>query len=234
METSRSTPSGRPGIFPRPWSTTWPCSDGTPRDDRETFELGEFVEAFDLSRVANSNAKFDRDKLLAFNTDASEAMLRDHPNRLRRRFADFLQRTDSPLPSGDDDLLDQILQACRGFRTFEDVPKKCGVLFADDASYEFVPKAVKKVLLKNEGAGLTVLSAVAQSLDAVEFTPPSLEAWMADYCETNDLSMGQIAQPLRVAVTGTTVSPGIIETLLFLGREKTLARIARCLEVCST
>jgi glutamyl-tRNA synthetase len=41
--------------------------------------------------------------------------------------------------------------------------------------------------------------------------------------------MGKIAQPIRVAVTGSTISPAIVDTLMLLGREKTLARIDRCL-----
>ena len=54
---------------------------------------------------------------------------------------------------------------------------------------------------------------------------------MTSYCEKKDLNLGKVAQPIRVAVTGRTVSPSIYETLLFLGKQKTLARIDRCLNM---
>ena len=52
---------------------------------------------------------------------------------------------------------------------------------------------------------------------------------MDDFVAARGLGMGKVAQPLRVAVTGTTISPGIAETLEILGCDHTLARIDRCL-----
>jgi glutamyl-tRNA synthetase len=51
------------------------------------------------------------------------------------------------------------------------------------------------------------------------------------YCEGTGLALGKVAQPIRVAVSGTMVSPPIFETLTFLGKETTLRRITRCLKV---
>ena len=197
-----------------------------PGDGRETFGLDEFVEMFGLDRISKSNAKFDRDKLLAFNTSAASAM---DDGRLLAAFKDFLSCNETPFPAGDDDLLRRLLQACAGFRTFADVVAKAGVLFVANNAYDFDPQAVRKALAKGDGAGYAVLEAVREPLESVEWTPDAIEAWIRDYCQANGLGMGKVAQPIRVAVTGTMISPGLGDTLSLLGRENSLVRIERCL-----
>ena len=64
-----------------------------------------------------------------------------------------------------------------------------------------------------------------------EWTAAALESAVKTYCETTGLGLGKVAQPIRVAVSGTAVSPPIFESLEFLGREKTLSRIARCIAI---
>jgi glutamyl-tRNA synthetase len=67
-------------------------------------------------------------------------------------------------------------------------------------------------------------------LAGAEWTGEALEKAVAAFCESRGLGMGKVAQPIRVAVTGSTISPAIAETLLLLGRDKALARIDRCLK----
>lgn len=197
-----------------------------PGEDRETFSLAEFVELFDVSRVGKSNAKFDRNKLLAFNTAAVAAASED---RLLAGFLDFISRNETPFPKHDEAMLRRILRACAGFRLYSDIVMKCGVLFGPDDAFEYDEKAVQKVLAKNDGEGYAVLEAIAPELAKCEWSAEAVDAWMQAYCESKALGMGKVAQPLRVAVAGTAVSPGIGETLVFLGKDKTLARIQRCL-----
>ncbi len=193
--------------------------------DREKYTLAELVEAFTPSGIGKSNAKFDRDKLIAFNTDAAAEADAD---RLLAGLKDYLSLNETNLPD-DEDVLRRLLRMNRGFRTFADILGKCGVLFAADDSYGFDPKAVKKVLEKNDGAGYAVLSAIRPLLAEVDWTAEALEKWLKEYCQAGSLGMGKVAQPLRVAVTGTRISPPIGETLELLGRERTLTRIERCL-----
>ncbi len=197
-----------------------------PGQDREKFTLEELMELFSVERIGKSNAKFDRDKLLAFNTEALSAA---SPQRLLEAFEDFLSRNHSNLPTADRKLLGQILECNRGFRTFSQLLEKVDVLFGPDDAYAFEEKSVKKNLLKNDGAGLAVLADLKDLFNSTEFTPEALEKAIQDYCTGHDLGMGKVAQPLRVALTGRTVSPPIVETLLFVGPEKVQARIRRCL-----
>jgi len=197
-----------------------------PGNDIERFTLDELVELFSPDRVGKTNAKFDRDKLLAFNTDAIAAADED---RLLVGFKDYLAINNTPIPTGDDDLLQRILQANKGFRTFADIIAKSGILFDDDAVIEYDPKAVKKWLAKGENAGWAMLAELRDLLVNCDWTGAAIEHLIVDICQQKEIGMGKVAQPIRVAVTGRAVSPAIGETLVFLGKEKTLRRIDNCL-----
>jgi glutamyl-tRNA synthetase len=197
--------------------------------DRERFTLPELVEAFCVEGIGKANAKFDRDKLLAFNTDALAAAGED---RLLAGFKDFLAvNPQAGIPRGDDALLRRLLKANTGLRTFQDVVNKCAVLFGPDDAFSYDAKAVDKVLRKGEpgATGLAVLADARAVLASCQWTQEALEGAMEGFCRATNLGMGKVAQPIRVAVTGTTISPPIHDTLLFLGKEKALARIDRCL-----
>ena len=87
------------------------------------------------------------------------------------------------------------------------------------------------MLRKNDGQGLAALRDVGDVLAGVaDWTPHPLEAAVKAYCDRTGVGLGKVAQPIRVAVTGTTVSPPIFDSLEFLGRDRTLRRVARCLE----
>jgi glutamyl-tRNA synthetase len=235
----------------------------SPPGDREKMTLAETIELFSIDRIGKANAKFDRDKLLAFNTDACAAAT---PERLLACFKDYLSLNETPFPKGDDKMLAHLLAICHGFRTFRDVVTKAGVLFVADDAYEFDPKAVEKVLKKGDGfAVLAEARAMLAGLEQIRVAPSSplegvcsgterplpsrhgesstgrgspfsreaIQKALDDFAAAKGAGMGKVAQPIRVAVAGTTISPGMAETLEILGREKTLARIDRCLAMRS-
>jgi glutamyl-tRNA synthetase len=103
-------------------------------------------------------------------------------------------------------------------------------LFLPDEQVVYQPDAVEKVLKKADGQGLTVLRELRPVLQGVgDWTVGGLEAAVNPYCEQKGLGLGKVAQPLRVAVSGGTVSPPIFESLEMLGRERTLGRLDRCI-----
>jgi glutamyl-tRNA synthetase len=71
----------------------------------------------------------------------------------------------------------------------------------------------------------SVLAGVSDRLAATDFSAPALDAALRAYAEATGRKLGQVAQPLRAALTGSTTSPGIDATLAALGREEALARI---------
>jgi len=192
-----------------------------PGDEREIMSLDELIECFDLSRFTKANSLFDRDKLLAFNT---EHIRRVSGERLLRHFKDYLKAVESPVIGADDASLKRIIEVCAGARTLADIEHKSRFLFLADEQIEYDEKAIKKVLLKSDG--LAVLAIVRGKLSAMEqFTVGNIEDMLRGLAEEKQVGLGKVAQPLRVAICGTTISPPIFDSVQMLGKEKTLNRI---------
>ena len=106
-----------------------------------------------------------------------------------------------------------------------------GFVFTTDDGYEFDKAAVEKNLTANDRAGLKLLKEFRGTLDKLpEFSPESIHNAIEQFVRDHGLpNPGPIAQPVRVAVTGSSVSPGLGETLAVLGKASTLKRIDRCL-----
>lgn len=199
-----------------------------PGGDREQMTIDELISLFSLDRVGVANPKFDRAKLLDFNTKALAAAT---PQRLLAAFKDMLAADPgSPLTRATDAELASLLHMKKGMRTLREVEEISRFFFIPDADLPYDPSALEKVLKKNDAQGLTALRDLRPLLAAVtDWTLPTLESAVTAYCTTKNLQLGKVAQPLRVAISGSTVSPPIFESLEFLGRDRTLRRIDRCL-----
>jgi glutamyl-tRNA synthetase len=118
----------------------------------------------------------------------------------------------------------------KGFRLLREVDEISRFFFVADDAVKYDPDAMEKTLRKGGGQGLSALRDVRHVLETVtHWTAAGLEGAVKTHCELKGLALGKVAQPLRVAISGTTVSPPIFESLEFLGRERTMARIDRCL-----
>ena len=215
------------GYFPEALLNFIALLGWNPGGDRERMTIDELVKLFTLEGVNKSGAKFDRDKLLAFNTEAAANAT---PQRLVKAMRDYLGvNPDSPLNQASDEQLGAILKMKAGFRTLRDVDESSRFLFTPDEQIVYDPQAVEKVLRKQNGT--QVLQEVLPILrDVSSWTHDALEKSIQGYCEQKQLGLGKVAQPIRVAVSGGTISPPIFNSLEFLGREKTVARIERCLK----
>ncbi len=192
-----------------------------PGDNREIMPVGELIDCFDLSHLTKANSLFDRRKLLAFNT---EHVRMAPEEKLLRHFKDYLKTIESPVVTATDELLSKIIKLCEGARTLADIERKSRFLFLSNNEIEYDNKAVKKVLLKNDG--LAVLTIVRDKLVAMdEFTEQAIEDMLRCLAEEKQVGLGKIAQPVRVAICGTTVSLPIFESVQMLGKEDTLTRI---------
>lgn len=192
-----------------------------PGGDREIMSLNELIESFDLSRLTKSNSLFDRQKLMAFNTEHIR-MLEDE--KLFSHFKAYIEAIESPVYSADDDLLRRIVRVNRGARTLADIERKSRFLFIENDQIDYDDKAVKKVLLKNDGLG--ILATVREKIAAMEqLSEENIETMLRSLAEEKQVGLGKVAQPLRVAICGGTISPPIFDSVNMLGRENTLARI---------
>jgi glutamyl-tRNA synthetase len=200
-----------------------------PGHDREIIPLRELIEAFDLSRLTKANSLFDRSKLIAFNTEHIRLTSRE---KLLSHFKAYLKAVDSPVISARDDQLERILRLCEGARTLAQVEAKCRFLFVPSDQIRPDEKAIKKVLLK--GDGLAILRIVRDKLAAMEqFTEDNIESMLRSLAEEKQLGLGKVAQPLRVAICGTTISLPIFDCVQMLGKPQTLERIDNTIRVVS-
>ncbi len=197
-----------------------------PGNDREVMPLEELIDCFNFSRMNKSNSLFDRNKLMAFNTEHMRMIPKD---TLLSHFKRYLELVDSPVARGDDDMLTKLLELCEGARTLEDVEIKCRFLFMKNDAIEYDPKAVKKVLRK--AGAIENLGDIRERFAAMDdFTEQSLETMLRGLAEEKQVGLGKVAQPLRVAICGTTVSLGIFEAVNLLGKESVLQRIDNTLK----
>lgn len=199
----------------------------SPGGDREMLTREEMIEFFSLDRINKTAGRFDREKLLAVNTTyCAEAK----PERLLAAFRDWAESVQSPMRALDDAKLLRVIELCKGMRTLADIETKAGVLFVADDSIVYEPDAVKKVLQKKDGQGYALLERAAPALESIaSWTVAAIDAAIKGLAESAGVSMGDVAQPLRVAIAGRAVSPAIAESLELLGKAATLNRIRRCL-----
>jgi len=192
-----------------------------PGDQREVMSVEELIKSFDLARLTKSNSLFDRKKLIAFNTEHIRMVPKE---KLLQHFKNYLKAVGSPVGSADDRLLLKLLKVCEGARTLADIERKTRFLFLPDEKIEYDRNAVQKVLIKD--GGLAILPIIRDKLAAMDrLSEQTIEDMLRSLATEKNEGLGKIAQPLRVAITGTTISPPIFDSVEMLGKEKTLARI---------
>ena len=113
-------------------------------------------------------------------------------------------------------------------RTIDDIVRQAIPYLAEHVSYD--PEAVAKQW-KDRPATLDLLSSVRDTLAAVDtWEPPKMEEALRMQAERRGVGAGKLFQPLRVALTGLSVSAGIFDVLALLGRDRALARIDDAVE----
>ena len=218
----------RNGYVPEVLNNFLALQGWSPGGDREHMTMAEMTDLFGLDRINSANPKFNRDKLKSFSTDWFATA---DPARLVAGLRDYLSvNPDSPLTTATDAELATLLAMNAGFHTLREVDEKSRFFFVADDRLTYAADAVEKVLKKNDGQGLAAVRAVRPLLAGVaEWAAGPLEGVVKGYCEQSGLGLGKVAQPIRVAVSGGSVSPPIFDSLAFLGRDRSLARIDRCL-----
>jgi len=198
-----------------------------PGGDRERMSMDELVQLFALEGIGSSNARFNREKLLAFNTDACATLPTERLIEALRQY--FPANPESPLARATDEQLSRIVRMKKGYRTLREIDEPARFFFVTDEQIRFDPAAVDKVLAR--GGGFDVLRDLRPLLASAEpWSHATIEAVVKQYCDSKQLGLGKVAQPLRVAISGGTISPPIFESLEFLGKPSALARIDRCIE----
>ena len=186
------------------------------QDDTTILSTEELIERFDIADVGRASAIFDEQKLRWLNgrfmremdldsyTEAVARHLGREPDERLRAACEIAQEK---------------------AQTLEEVWPLIGFLFEEPKTDE---KSWRKVM--KDGA-LPLLREALEALRAVEpFEPAELESSLGRILAEHDVKPGKLYQPIRVAISGTSVSPGIFESLAVLGKDRSIERIERALE----
>jgi glutamyl-tRNA synthetase len=201
----------------------WLVRIGWSHGDQEIFSADEICSLFDLHAVNRSSAQADRDKLDWLNQEYLRALPRDELVAALVPFLEDLVGHEVPATPEMGRLAELLRDRSR---TLREMAEKARFLAAEEIPYE--EKAAKK-FLKEES--LPLLQALHDRLSQLEeWSEGALEKVFEEVrAEHGDVGMGKLAQPVRVAVTGTSASPGIYETLEVLGQKRTVGRIAEAI-----
>jgi glutamyl-tRNA synthetase len=198
---------------------------GWSHGDQEIFSTQEMIEAFDLGSIGRSPARFDFAKLENLNghymRQADDAALVASLEGLLPELGDErgLGRTFPPV------LRDQLTAAMPGLKE----RAKTLVELLDSAYYLYAQRPLK---LDEKAAqlvrdGRPRLQGLADPLAAIsDWSAPAVEAVVRAHADAIGAKLGQIAQPLRAALTGRATSPGLFDVMAVLGRDETLSRLA--------
>jgi glutamyl-tRNA synthetase len=211
------------GFLPQA-TCNWLVRLGWSHGDQEIFSREEIGGLFDLDAVHRSSAQVDTGKLSWLNQHYIKGLPRDE---LIRSLLPFLERERDgkvDLTPGLERLTDLLRERSK---TLVEMARQARFLICDEITYD--EKAARKHLKPPIRPVLEDLREALAGLD--DWSEAGIEAvFVRVRAAHGDLAMGKIAQPVRVAVTGGAVSPGIFETLAALGREPSTSRIAAAIE----
>ncbi len=189
---------------------------GWSHGDQEIFSLEELVKAFDLADVGETAGVFNPDKMAWVNHEWLKKL--SDEELARRALPYFLA---AGLPARDDAKLRHVCAVARErARTFGEYVEQFRYFYAPPT---LDPKAKAKFLTADTRPILEAIRAGIAALPSLDTAP--LEALFQGEAQKRGLGLGKIAQPVRVALTGGTASPGMYDVVQILGREETVKRL---------
>ena len=212
------------GILPQAMLNFLALLGWSPGNDVEVMTVPQMIELFSVDGLLKKAAIFDPKKLEWMNGQHLSLLSNE---ALAPLVADALVTaglaTRAQLEARPGWLLALIEQLKVRSRTIDDIVRQAFPYFAEHVSYD--ADAVAKQW-KDRTSVVHLLSSVRDELASINtWEPSSLESALRAQAEQRGLSAGKVFQPLRLALTGLTVSPGIFEVLVLLGRDRALSRI---------
>ncbi len=190
---------------------------GWSHGDQEIFNVSELVQLFDITDVNKAASVFDFDKLMWLN---QHYIKQADASRIAKELERHMAQLGLDAKSGPS-LTDVANVQRERARTLVEMAEKSEFAFRDFEQYE--ESAAKKHL---KAAAAAPLRHAREKLGALsDWTPEAIHQAVLVAAESAEVKLGKLAQPLRVAVTGTAMSPSIDQTLWLVGKRRTLARI---------
>ncbi|MCK5877901.1 MAG: glutamate--tRNA ligase, partial [Candidatus Marithrix sp.] len=191
--------------------------------DQEIFSLQEMIDLFDIDSVNSSPAAFNTEKLLWLNQHYIKA---GNPHTLAKVLHDQYSQLQIDTTQGPE-LAKIVTILAERAKTLQEMAQSSSYFFGDMVQYD--AKSVKKNLKPTIRVALTDLSERLESL--TDWQAESIHSMIHAVAEQHEIKLGKIAQPLRVAVTGGSVSPPIDVTVELIGQTRSVNRIKRALSL---
>ena len=196
-------------------------------DSQQLFTLDDLTAKFSLERCAKNAAVFDPKKLEWMN---GEYIRKIEPAALAGMFFKWAEATGNAdkIKNWDRTIASKIIETeHEKFKLFKEVPGLIDFFFTD--SVEYIPEAVEKTF-KNETAKLVLKETSVRLKDLGDFAAAALEKFARDLAAEKGLKNSQVFHPIRVAVSGRTTGPSLFHMMEFMGRDKVIDRIEKCLK----
>ena len=194
---------------------------GWSHGDQEFFTRDELIKVFNLENIGKSAGVFDLDKLQALN---AEHIMAAAPRDLVAPLKPFMEAAGIEVEAGD--YIEQVIETLQPrSKTLKDMAQ--AALFYYQSDIEYDEKAAKKFLKAAALEPLTILTARLEALET--YDQSGLEDVFKAVMEETELKLGKIAQPVRVALTGRTASPGIFEIIAIMGKERVVPRLRKAI-----
>ena len=210
------------GYFPEAVINFLAMLGWNPGTEQELFTLDELVKAFDISRCSKAGAKFDYQKGIWFN---HEYMLKKSNEEIAQLFAPIVAN------NGIDESMDRITQVVAMMKDRVNFVKElwplCSFFFIPPTEYD--EKTRKKRWKEDSAQVMTELMEVLQGLD--DFSLENQEKVVHQWVEQKDYKLGNVMNAWRLTLVGEGKGPGMFDISAFLGKEETLSRMKRAIEV---
>jgi len=184
--------------------------------DQEIFSIKELVEKFDLTNINKSSARFDAEKLQWVNQQHLSSL---DNQKLSDLLTEQATKEDIELPS-----LEKMLLFSEAYKNrvnnLNDLLDNAHSLFSEKIEIE--EKAAKKHL---RSVILEPLKDLVNEFEEITWAKENIHGAIENICKKHEIGFGKIGQPLRVAVTGNTISPPIDVTLALIEKEITIIRL---------
>ncbi|KJD34077.1 glutamyl-tRNA synthetase [Tamlana nanhaiensis] len=197
-----------------------------PGTEQEIFSLEELIQAFDLSKVNKSGARFDPDKTKWFNHHYMQEQLDLH---LAEQFKPIL---DEKLNSNESDIdvnyIALVIGLIKERATFiSDFWDLTHFFFATPTSYD--EKATKKAFKDDTAEVLTKVKSIITHID--DFTVNALQTDIKGWITENNIGFGKVMMPLRIALVGALQGPDVFEIMFLIGKNETIKRIDKVISM---
>lgn len=192
---------------------------GWSHGDKELFTQAEMIELFDIKDVNRTASTFNTEKLLWIN---QQYIINSDPERLVEPLSEQLVAQGCDVDKGPS-IIELVKTQQERAKTLKEMAEKSLMFYNNYEAFD--EKAAKKNLKAASLEPLEMMLATFEALD--DWSKEKLHEVIIKTAETLDLKLGKVAQPLRVALSGTSVSPALDATLFLLGKETCIKNIKR-------